>query len=38
MIDRNTTIAHILDLSAWPESETAALLLELETQQIISFY
>ena len=38
MIDGNTTIADILDISAWPESETAALLLELETQQIISFY
>ncbi len=36
MIDGNTTIADILDISAWSESETAILLLELEGMGIIS--
>ena len=36
MIDGNTTIADILDISAWSESETAILLLELEEMGIIS--
>lgn len=36
MIDGNTTIADILDISAWSESETAILLLELEDMGIIS--
>ena len=36
MIDGNTTIADILDISAWSESETAILLLELEEMGIVS--
>ena len=36
MIDGNTTIADILDISAWSESGTAILLLELEEMGIIS--
>lgn len=37
MIDGNTTIADILDISSWSEGETAILLLELEEMGIISF-
>ncbi len=37
LIDGHTTISDILDISAWPEKETASLLLELEAQNIIVF-
>lgn len=36
MIDGSTTIADILDISAWSEGETALLLLELEEMGVIS--
>ena len=37
MIDGVTTISDILDISAWPEPETAQLLLELEQHGVIAF-
>ena len=37
MIDGRTTISDILDISAWPEEETARLMLELEDQDVIFF-
>ena len=37
MIDGFTSISDILDISAWPEPETAELLLELERQGIVAF-
>ena len=37
MIDGRTSISDILDISAWPEEETATLMLELEEQDVIFF-
>jgi hypothetical protein len=37
LIDGFTSIADILDISAWPEPETAYILLELQQQGIIDF-
>ena len=37
LIDGFTSIADILDISAWPEPETAFILLELQQQGIIDF-
>lgn len=37
LIDGHTSISDILDISAWPENDTAELLLELEAQKIIEF-
>ena len=37
LIDGFTSIADILDISAWPEPETAFILLELQQQGIVAF-
>lgn len=37
LIDGHTSISDIIDISAWQDTETAELLLELEAQQIIAF-
>ncbi len=37
LIDGMTTLSEILDISAWPEPETAAVLLELKERGVITF-